>query len=118
DANRTLVADFVCVFLCDCGQLAAGEVRRLDIHVRKGGGLVVTCGDDVALHIEAYNLLLYKNDQGLLPGKLLGVQQAPPDYYFTLRAPDGFNVPMLKAFSDQNDQSALSRVRFQQYLRV
>src|SRR5262249_25656314 len=108
---------FDCVYLCDVGTLSGGEIRRLDAFVRRGGGLVVTAGDNVAKHIEAYNRLLYKGDQGLLPAQILRVQQAPPDHYFTVRAPDGFNVPLLKAF-DSDDQLALSRVRFQQYLRV
>jgi hypothetical protein len=118
DANQTNLGDYDCVYLCDVGPLGAGEVRRLDSFVRRGGGLVVTAGDNVATHIESYNRLLYKNDQGLLPAKLMGIQQAPPDHYFTLMAPDGFNVPLLRAFEDTDDRLSLQNARFQQYLRV
>jgi hypothetical protein len=118
DANQTRLGDYDCVFLCDVGPLAAGEVRRLEGHVRKGGGLVVSCGDNVAANLEVYNRLLFKKDQGLLPARLIGVEQAPPDHYFVVQPPEGFGVPPLKAFSDQADQTALGRVRFHQYLRA
>ena len=118
DANQANLSDYDCVFLCDVGALGAGEIRRLDSFVRRGGGLVVSAGDNVAKYIESYNRLLYKGDQGLLPAKLLGVQQAPLEHYFTLAAPEGFNVPLLKAFDNDSDRLALQRARFQQYLRV
>jgi hypothetical protein len=118
DANQTSLADYDCVFLCDAGPVGAGEVRRLDTFVRRGGGLVVTAGDNVAKHLESYNRLLYKGDQGLLPAKLLGVQQALPEHYFTLRPTDGWGVPLLKAFGDDADRIALQNSRFHQYLRI
>ena len=118
DANLTNLGDYDCVFLCDAGPVGGGEVRRLDTFVRRGGGLVVTAGDNVAKHLESYNRLLYKGDQGLLPAKLLGVQQAPPEHYFTLRPTDGWGGPLLKAFSDDADRIALQNSRFHQYLRI
>jgi len=118
DANQTNLADYDCVFLCDIGQFSTGEVRRLEANVRRGAGLVITCGDNVAKHLENCNRLLWKNERGLLPAKLLGIQSAPPEHYFTLHAPDGFLLPPLKAFIDQQDQYALQGVRFQHYLRA
>ena len=53
-----------------------------------------------------------------MPALLLGVEQAPPEHYFTLRPTDGYNVPLLKAFNDDADRIALQNARFQQYLRV
>jgi hypothetical protein len=118
DANQISLADYDCVFLCDIGQLSTAEVRRLEANVRRGAGMVFTAGDNVAKHIEAWNRLLWKNDHGLVPAKLLGMQSAPPEHFFTLHATDGFLLPPLKAFIDQQDQYALQAVRFQQYLRV
>ena len=118
DANQTNLGDFDCVFLCDIGQLSSAEIRRLEANVRRGAGLVITAGDNVAKHLEAWNRLLWKNDRGLLPAKLLGIQSAPSEHYFTLHAPDGFLLPPLRAFIDQQDQYALQGVRFQQFLRT
>ena len=118
DANQTDLADYDCVFLCDVGQLSALEARRLEASVRRGAGLVIAAGENVAKYIETYNRLLWKNEQGLLPAKLLGVQTAPREHYFTLHATDGFNLPPLRAFIDQADQFALQSARFQTYLRA
>jgi hypothetical protein len=117
DANQTNLPDYDCVFLCDVGQLTAAEVRRLEANVRRGAGLVIAAGDNMAKHIESYNRLLYKSDQGLLPARLLGLQPAPQDHYFTLNSPDNYKLPPLRAFVDDADQIALKTVRFQQYLR-
>src|SRR5207249_6803536 len=46
DANQIILTDYDCVYLCDVGTLSANEVRRLDTFVRRGGGLVVTAGDN------------------------------------------------------------------------
>jgi uncharacterized membrane protein len=118
DANQTNLHDYDCVYLCDVGVLKESEVKRLEAYVRSGGGLVVTAGDNVAQHLDGYNRLLYKSDQGLLPGKLLGVQTAPKDHYFSLHAPEGFDVSPLRAFANETDQLSLRNVRFHQYLRA
>jgi hypothetical protein len=118
DANQTNLADYDCVFLCDVGPLASTEVRRLEANVRRGAGLVVTAGDNMAKHIESYNRLLYANDQGLLPAKLLGLQAASPDHWFALDSPDGFSLPPLKEFLNQDDRIALQAARFQQYVQT
>jgi hypothetical protein len=118
DSNRTNLSDYDCVFLCDVGQLKETEVKRLEAYVRSGGGLVVTSGDNVAKHLDVYNRLLYKGDQGLLPAKLIGVQTAPKEHYFRLNAPEGFGASPLKAFINAEDQIALRNVRFHQYLHT
>jgi hypothetical protein len=118
DANQINLADYDCVYLCDVGQLSAAEVRRLEANVRRGAGLVVSAGDNMAKHLESWNRLLWKNDRGLLPAKLLGLQSASTEHYFTFHAYEGFALPPLRAFIDQQDQYALQGVRFQQYLRT
>jgi hypothetical protein len=117
DANQTNLSDYDCIFLCDVAPLSAGEVRRLEANVRRGAGLVVAVGDNAAKHLESVNRLLYANDQGLLPAKLLGVQTSPAEHWFSLNAPDDFNAPPLKEFSNQDDRIALQSVHFAQYLR-
>ena len=47
---------------------AASEVRRLETHLRQGGGVVFCLGPHVDL--EAYNRLLYRNGDGMLPARL------------------------------------------------
>lgn len=108
-----------CIFLCDVGTLDGPDVARLARHLRRGGGLVVTTGDNVAKNLDTYNKLLFNQQKGLLPGRLIGVQEAPARHYFHLHADRSqFAEPPLKAFADDNSRFTLRRARFQQYLRV
>jgi hypothetical protein len=119
DPAETNLTPYDCVFLCDVGRISTNEIARLEGHLRRGGGLVVSVGERSAEHLEAYNRLLFKQDQGLLPGKLLGVQQAPPEHAFVLQASDeAFLEPPLKAFADDDDRISLRSVRFRQYVRA
>src|SRR5207244_9785486 len=91
------LSPFDCVFLCDVPRLSEREVGRLETHLQRGGGLVICLGPGVDL--EAYNRLLYRDGQGLLPAKLVGVTRAPEDAFFNLRADDEyFQRPPLAAF--------------------
>src|SRR4029077_1659534 len=96
------------------------EIRRLETHLRRGGGLVVSLGDRSADNLEMYNRLLYKKGQGLLPARLLGVQQSPKGHYFRLNVPtpEYFLEPPLAAFNNDYDRIALSAVRFHKYVRA
>jgi len=106
-----------CVFLCDVPRLSEREVSRLETHLQRGGGLVICLGPGVDL--EAYNRVLYRDGQGLLPAKLVGLTRAPEDGFFTLRADDEhFQRPPLAAFAADNDRAALLGSRFRQYFRV
>ena len=111
------LSKYDCVFLCDVPRLSEREVARLETHLRRGGGLVVCLGPGVDL--EAYNRLLYKDGQGLLPAKLVGLAQAPADEFFTPVADeDAFQRPPLAAFAADDDRASLLAARFKQYVRV
>ncbi len=72
--------DIVC--LCDVPSFSPAEVRRLEAHVRMGGAVVFSLGDQVDLG--RYNDMLYKDGQGLLPARLLNIQKATPGYVYQL----------------------------------
>ena len=36
---------FDCIYFCDVGQFGPADLRRIDSHLRRGGGFVVTLGD-------------------------------------------------------------------------
>src|SRR5207247_8634792 len=106
-----------CVFLGDVPRLSEREVARLETHLHRGGGLVVCLGPDVDL--EAYNRLLYRDGQGVLPAKLVGVAQAPADGFFTPAADEeAFQRPPLAAFAGDDERASLLAARFKQYVRV
>jgi uncharacterized membrane protein len=106
-----------CVFLCDVPRLSEREVARLETHLQRGGGLVVCLGPNVDL--EAYNRLLYKDGQGLLPAKLVSTVQAPADGFFTLVADeDAYQRPPLTVFAGDDERASLLAARFKQYVRV
>ena len=76
------LAPYDCVFLCDVPSLSASEARRLERHVRRGGGVIFCMGNQV--QAGEYNRVLYRNGAGLLPASLIGVQQAAPAWNFQL----------------------------------
>ena len=81
DPGASDLSAYDCVFLCDVPRLSEREVARLETHLQRGGGLVICLGPDVDL--EAYNRLLYKDGQGLLPAKLdRRWLSAPADGFF------------------------------------
>jgi uncharacterized membrane protein len=119
DANESDLAGYDCIFVCDVGQLGPGEVRRLETHLRRGGGVVFSCGDRVADQIDLYNRLLYKNGKGILPAKLKGLQRAPTEHHFYLNATEkAYLEPPLLAFGNEQDRMALRRPPFRQYVRA
>src|SRR5439155_7290334 len=74
------LAPYDAVFLCDVPRLSEREVARLEMHLQRGGGVVIGLGPGVDL--ENYNRLL----GGMAPGKLTGIVRAPPESFFTLNA--------------------------------
>jgi len=118
DAALGDLTPFDCVFLCDVARLGTGEVRRLENHLRQGGGVVFCLGPHVDL--EVYNRLVYRNGDGILPGRLLAVQRAPEGRAFTFYADgdDAFRRQPLEAFAGDGDRSSLLAARFRQYIRA
>ena len=119
DTSEAELASYDCIFLCDVPQIGAGELRRLEAHVRRGSGLVVSMGDRAADNLDNYNRQLFKNEAGLLPAQLFKKIQAPLEHHFTLNAQDDqFATPPLKAFADDDDRISLRTGRFRQYIQA
>jgi hypothetical protein len=117
DAALGDLSPYDCVFICDVPRLGPGEVRRLESHLRQGGGVVFCLGPRVDL--EAYNRLLYRNGEGILPARLLGLQPAGDKRFFNLFADEkAFHEPPLDAFAGERDRASLLGARFQQYVRA
>lgn len=117
DATLGDLTPYDCVFLCDVARLGGAEVRRLETHLRRGGGVVFSLGPRVDL--EAYNRLVYANGQGILPGRLLGVQRAAEDRVFTFYAEeDAYRQSPLGAFAADVDRAGLLGARFRRYVRT
>ncbi len=110
------LTEYDCVCFCDVARLSPPEVRRLETHLRRGGGALFFMGDQVDLG--AYNESLYRNGQGLLPARLEKKQPAKDSTWFQFKDAD-YKLPPLKAFdSTQNDQASLESVRFRQYVKA
>jgi hypothetical protein len=115
DAGQGDLTPFDCVFLCDVTRLGPAEVKRLEAHLRRGGGVVICLGPHVDL--EAYNRLLYRNGEGILPAKLIGRERAPDDRFYTLYADDeGYKKPPLADFGADNGKTILQSVPFYEYV--
>ncbi len=107
------------IVLCDVGQFGPGDLRRLDAHVRRGGGLMIALGDKSLENLDAYNRLFYKSDQGLLPAQLFKKITAPAEHHFSLNAQDDqFREIPLKAFASLDDQMSLKTGRFRAFVEA
>ncbi len=117
-AEKGELTSYDCVYLCDVKELSDGEVRRLETHLRRGGGVVIFLGPQVDL--KNYNDKLYKGGKGILPAELIGPsRKLPADGYYSFNADkEAFKQPPLDAFADDSDKDSLYRVRTQQYVRV
>jgi hypothetical protein len=109
-----------CIFWCDAPPPGANDLRKIDAHVRRGGGLIVTLGDNAAEHLERYNEVLNKDDHGLLPARLLKKIDAPKDHHFYFQNTDAgaFSFPPLKAFEDEADRLTLRTARFRNFVQA
>jgi hypothetical protein len=117
DAGLGSLVPYDCVFLCDVARLTATEVHRLETHLQRGGGVVFCLGPQV--DPEAYNRLLYRNGEGLLPARLVGRQRAPEGRTFSLFAEEeDYGRPPLDAFAGDKEKMSLGLARFRQYVRV
>jgi uncharacterized membrane protein/Mg-chelatase subunit ChlD len=117
DAYLGNLTPYDCVFFCDVPRLSAPEIRRLETHLHRGGGVVFCLGPQVDL--ESYNRLLYRSGDGILPARLLGVRTAPDKQFFNFYAEEkAFHEPPLDAFSSAADQASLLSARFRSYVRA
>jgi hypothetical protein len=109
------LTSYDCVFLCDVARLSAAEVRRLETHLQRGGGVVICLGPQVDR--EAYNRLLYRNGEGILPARLVGLAPTDPPFAFAAEE-NSYRLPPLDAFAGDNDRLSLATARFRNYVRV
>lgn len=117
DATLGKLDDFDCVFLCDVARLSSDEVRRLEEHLRRGGGVVFCLGPQVDR--DAWNRLIYRGGAGILPAKLGAIQEAPEERPYQFFADEeGFQQPPLAAFSAPAYRSSFLVPRFRRYVRV
>lgn len=111
------LSDFDAVYLCDVPRLSAAEVRRLETHVRRGGAVILSMGDRV--DPGAYNDALYRDGQGLLPARLLGVQRAPAGYAYQLALdPDADRREPLRMFQDASARERLLAPHFSAFMQT
>jgi hypothetical protein len=117
DEGLGSLSDTDVVFLCDVPRFSHAEVRRLERHVRRGGGVVISLGDRVDL--ADYNDLLYRDGAGLMPARLLGLQRAENgyNYQFSLSAEAERQEP-LKAFRDSAAREQLMAPRFGTFVQA
>ncbi len=115
DAGQGDLTPFDCLFLCDVPRLGQAEIKRIEAHLQSGGGVVICLGPRVDL--EAYNRLLYRNGEGILPARLVGRERAPDERFYTLYADDeGYKKPPLADFGADNGKTILQSVPFYEYL--
>ncbi|HEV2950294.1 MAG TPA: VWA domain-containing protein [Gemmataceae bacterium] len=115
DAGQGDLTPYDCVFLCDVPRLGQAEIKRLEAHLRRGGGVVICLGPRVDL--EAYNRLLYRNGEGILPAKLVGRERAPDERFYTFYSDDeGYKKPPLTDFGADNGKTILQSVPFYEYV--
>ncbi len=111
---------FDCIFWCDVPEFGVSQLRKIDTHLRRGGGFVISLGEKSGEKIDAYNQLLYKEGHGLMPAELKKRIEAPPEHNFYLQNTDAnaFSLPPLAAFSDDRDRLTLRSARFRQYIQA
>ena len=106
-----------CVALADMPTLTEAQVARLEAHLKRGGGLIVGMGPNVAANTAFYNRALYAGGEGLLPGPVGEVRSASGGYrLFADEA--AFRSPPLAAFRDDNARAGLSLVPVSKYLAL
>ncbi len=105
-----------CVFLCDVPSLSLVETRRLEGHLRRGGGVVFCLGGQV--QVGEYNRMLYNDERKLLPLPLVGVQSSGNLFQYQLAPKDNKWEPPLAAFQNENDRLTLLSPRFIRYIRT
>jgi hypothetical protein len=112
-----------CVFLCDLPSVTLLEAKRLERHVRRGGGLVICLGPQV--QPGEYNRSMYRLENNpvppLLPASLVSVQKIEGDSPFQFRLAveaDSDRTPPISAFRGANDQASLLTPRFKSFFQV
>jgi hypothetical protein len=119
DMPEEELAAFDCIFLADVAQIGPADARRLEGHVRRGGGLVVSLGDKAVENIDGYNRFLFRQSQGLLPAELIKKVGAPAEHHYALQSQESdYDLPPLREFAGQDEKSSLATARFRNYVQA
>jgi hypothetical protein len=117
DAGLGDLKDYDCVFFCGVRRFTPAEVHRIEMHLRRGGGVVFGMGDKIDRGV--YNELLYRDGNGILPARLVKEQPPPSNSYFHFFVEArNYEKPPLDAFAGQGDRLSLVGARFRQYVGV
>jgi hypothetical protein len=117
DEDTGNLVNYDCVFLCDVPAVNLAERRRLENHLRRGGGVVFCLGDQV--QAGEYNSMLFRDGVGLLPAGLVGFQDATKvhQYRFALESDSEKTAP-LRAFQGADDQASLLAAQFRRFYEL
>lgn len=117
DEGTGALEGFDCVFCCDVSRWRAAEARRLETHVRRGGGAVFFLGNQA--DPASYNEFLHAPGKELLPFRLeKGISSGSDFLYQFLPEPGSSQVPPLSAFKSPEDLQSLLAPRFQKVFQL
>lgn len=109
------LSEFDCVMLCNVPAFTQRESEMLHTYVSRGGGLIVSVGDQV--EPQNYNRLLYREGAGILPARVTERQGLQPDAAGAFRFDVGhYEHPVLRAFRGNPDTGLESALTFE-YIR-
>ena len=102
-----------CVFVCDVPSLGQIEKRKLDAHLRSGGGVVFCLGGQV--QAGEYNRMLFQEGAQMLPAPLVAPQGSGSTHQFQFAELDSDRTPPLRAFQGDDDKATLMAPRFTRF---
>ena len=114
-SNKDLTP-YDCIFLCDVALFTEREAQQLETYIKSGGGVIWTMGDQV--RIDAYNSVLYRDGQGILPARLLqrvgDLDKRSSSFEFDA---SDLSHPLVQVF-EGNPDAGLETTRTTAYLKV
>jgi Mg-chelatase subunit ChlD len=121
DPNVCDLTGVDCVFFCDVPNPTADMAAKLEAVLRRGGTVVVGLGPNAAAGRALYNDVLYRDGNGVLPGRLGETVTAagPDDLGFRLAADDDeYRKPPLVPFNNDKARAGLTGVPFHTYVKL
>lgn len=110
------LSQYDCVFLCNVSSFDAAEAQLLETYLKAGGGVIWCLGDRV--DAAAYNRILYRDGQGILPAEILGTKgDAKEQQAFFEFDPLEFQHPIVKVFQG-NPDAGLERTPTFEYFQT
>jgi len=106
------LTDFKVIILANVGEINSEGTDKLKSFLEGGGGILFFLGDKV--NSKAYNELLYRGGEGLLPA---GLETIEKEAKFIRIQPPSYNHPALDIFSFQEGM-AMERAHIYQWYRL